>query len=87
MKQNNKPRADPVRLLERALEIADKTRMCQESVLWLEEQIDMVSLDFDALNAGEYDHLNFLEKEIAFFLSKSQTATISIFLISFHACI
>ena len=63
MKQNNKPRADPVRLLERALEIADKTRMCQESVLWLEEQIDMVSLDFDALNAGEYDHLNFLEKE------------------------
>ena len=63
MKQNDEPKADPVRLLERALEIADKTKICQESVLWLEKQIDAVSEDFDGFNAGEYDHLGFLEKE------------------------
>lgn len=63
MKKNNEPKVNPVRLLERALKIADKTKICQNSVLWLEEQIEQISVDFDALNAGEYDHLNFLEKE------------------------
>ena len=63
MKKNDQPKADPVRLLERALEIADKTKICQESVLWLERQIDMVSVDFDELTNGKHDHLSFLEKE------------------------
>jgi len=61
--KNDQPKFDPVRLLQRALEIAEKTKICQESVLWLEKQIDVVSEDFDALTAGEYDHLDFLEKE------------------------
>ena len=63
MKKNDQPKSDPVKLLEIALEIADKTRICQESVLWLERQIDAVSIDFDGLTNGKYDHLSFLEKE------------------------
>jgi hypothetical protein len=31
--------------------------------LWLEKQIEVVSVDFDELTNGKHDHLNFLEKE------------------------